>query len=618
MAAMHGEVEGAVDLPSDRRPDHRPRTDRRAVVATVAVVASYLVLAVVVYWDAWSTGAAGRLQAGGDQFNTVWFLRWIPFALLHGHNPFFTTFGNTPFGVNLLTNTSVPLLGAVGTPVTLLFGPIATYNVLLTLALAGSATAGYALIRRFVVRRPAAWVGGLVYGFSPYQIAQSNGGHLNLTFVVLPPLILLTGHQLCRPGATDRRRWAVVLGLLATAQYFVSSEVLVSTAVISAVCVVAAALAGGSTVRSRLRAAVPTGAWAAVIAVVLLAYPVWFTLRGPGHINGAIQLVPQAYRADLLGPLVPNVYMALAPAGLVRIADGFANNTAENGSYLGITLVVALAVATVWLWRRSVVLRVAAIGGAAAFILSMGGALAVHRKPGALLTGLPLPERLFTKLPLLSNTVPVRYSLYVALFAGLILALLLDRLAAARIPVARTPMARAVLPAVVAVLCLVPLVPDLPLAGITNPAVPAYFSSSSLTSTPAGAVTLLYPYPSSSVPNGQLWQAVADMHFKSVGGYFLVPDGPEGHIGFSPVVSYGADTLTARTLISLYDGDPPPETTGLRLALLAQLRAWRVSSIVASFGGVPDPARSLAFLTWMAGRPPVHDVDVDLWRRPTS
>jgi hypothetical protein len=43
-----------------------------------------------------------------------------------------------------------------------------------------------------------------------------------------------------------------------------------------------------------------------------------------------------------------------------------------------------------------------------------------------------------------------------------------------------------------------------------------------------------------------------------------------------------------------------------------------VSSIVASFGGVPDPARSLAFLTWMAGRPPVHDVDVDLWRRPTS
>jgi hypothetical protein len=111
---------------------------------------------------------------------------------------------------------------------------------------------------------------------------------------------------------------------------------------------------------------------------------------------------------------------------------------------------------------------------------------------------------------------------------------------------------------------------------------------------------------------------MADMHFKSVGGYFLVPDGPEGHIGFSPVVSYGADTLTARTLISLYNGDPPTETTSLRLALLAQLRAWHVSSIVASFGGVPDPARSLAFLTWMVGRPPVHDVDVDVWRRPTN
>ena len=144
---------------------------------------------------------------------------------------------------------------------------------------------------------------------------------------------------------------------------------------------------------------------------------------------------------------------------------------------------------------------------------------------------------------------------------------------------------------------------------------PSYFTSPALTARPAGQVSILYPYPSTATPDGQLWQAMAGMGFRSPGGYFLVPDGPDRKIGYSAAVGYGADTLTARVLIALHDGRPPPRTATLRAALLAQWASWHASSLVAVFGGEAQPVAALQFLTWLVGRPPIPVDQVDLWER---
>jgi hypothetical protein len=244
--------------------------------------------------------------------------------------------------------------------------------------------------------------------------------------------------------------------------------------------------------------------------------------------------------------------------------------------------------------------------------------LVVRSAPGASLTGLPLPERVFTRLPLLSNTIPVRYSLYVALFAGLVLAIALEAIRQrmrerARAGWLRTPVGAALLPAAVAVLCLVPLVPAVPLHGFGDPGVPAYFSSPSLGRVPTGSVALLYPFPSSSTPQGELWQAQSELRFKMPGGYFLVPQPPGHAIAFSPILGYDADTLTARTLIALAAGTPPAETPALRAALVAQLRSWNVRTLLASTAGLTRPAQSVQFLSWLAGATPTLDHDVLAW-----
>jgi len=97
------------------------------------------------------------------------------------------------------------------------------------------------------------------------------------------------------------------------------------------------------------------------------------------------------------------------------------------------------------------------------------------------------------------------------------------------------------------------------------------------------------------------------------GGYFLVPQPPGRAIAFSPTLGYDTDTLTARTLIALARRHPPPETPALRIALLAQLRAGAWRTLLASTAGVTQPAQSVQFLTWLAGRPPTPQGGILVW-----
>ena len=173
-------------------------------------------------------------------------------------------------------------------------------------------------------------------------------------------------------------------------------------------------------------------AWAVGTAAVLLAYPLWFALRGPGSIRGAIQLVPQGYRADLLGPPGARLPAAAGPHHLASVADHFANSVTENGSYLGITLLAVLAVGTVVWWRESVVVRVAAITGMVAFVISLGAGLVVKADPPGPGQWVPASRASLHQAarPGQHHPGPL-LAVHGALFAALLLAVILDRIHAA-------------------------------------------------------------------------------------------------------------------------------------------------------------------------------------------
>ena len=136
----------------------------------------------------------------------------------------------------------MPLLGLLAAPITLTAGSVVSFEVLIWLAFPLSATAAFFVLRRWSGSNLGAACGGLLYGFSPYMVGEGFR-HLNLAFVPLPPLIFYAAVVILVEQRPNPWRWGVVLGILVTAQYLISPEVLSTTLVVAACAVAILAVA---------------------------------------------------------------------------------------------------------------------------------------------------------------------------------------------------------------------------------------------------------------------------------------------------------------------------------------------------------------------------------------
>src|SRR5919108_2303585 len=117
MAVTHDPVPDERTAPAEDRPDpgepgRRRLPDRWRVPVQPLFLVAFLGLAMWLLAPAWSSPTTTALGGGiGDSAIFMWFLRWIPFALEHGHDPLVAHHLNYPDGVNLMWNTSLVLPG---------------------------------------------------------------------------------------------------------------------------------------------------------------------------------------------------------------------------------------------------------------------------------------------------------------------------------------------------------------------------------------------------------------------------------------------------------------------------------------------------------------------------
>jgi hypothetical protein len=607
----------------------KARSPLRALAEASAAGAVYLVLACLLYWPATPFGT-GHLPgcACGDPEQQTWFLAWTSHALTHGLNPFFTHYLNAPRGANLAIDTAMPLLGVLGTPITLLAGPVATFNLLLKLGLAASGASMFWVLRRYTSWWPAAFAGGLLFAFSPYLAGQAVR-HVFLSFVPLVPLFI----PLLDDWLVSRRRSplrsGLLLGLVAALQYLISPEILLTSAIMAVAGLAWLALRHPRAAGERT-GALACGLVAALPVFLLIAgYAVWLLIAGPNRPAGPVHILSglARYHADLLSPLLPTSHQLLAPGGLAAAGDRLpAGGTIENGFYLGLPLLVLLCYFAVR-YRRVPLVATATVIGLVAFILGLGSKLTVSGKA----VGVPLPFVVFTHLPILQNLEPARLSLYVQLAAAVVVAVGLDRaraygwrragaaagqgqpspvgsLVPAAVPATgkgdvqapvpppgatrpggmpvpgdpgspgrgagppgRAPgWVRPVVVAAVGLVALLPLVPELPIHTYPIHTL-RFFASAKVREVPPGAVALTFPFELAPRNDAMMWQAASGMRFRVLGGDVFVP-GPGGRSTWHPLPE-GPPVLAQVLEAGQYTKTPPPPMTASAVAAIRQLCA---------------------------------------------
>jgi Bacterial Ig domain len=606
--------------PSDREGgetgDRRWSTIKRQWPAALCF-AVYVVLAMVVYGHFGSLGP-GHMTGfiGPDETDQVWWLAWTAFALPHGHNVFSAQWQNYPAGENFGVNGSMLALGVLFMPITKLFGPVVTWNIALRLAVALSASSMCLVLRRWTTWWPAAFVGGLLYGFSAYM-AYSDGNYLFLVFVPLPPVIFLLLHEILvrqhwRPGRTG-----ALLGVVCTLQFFVWSEVLASTVVMGVAAVVLFLLVSRHQVAERLRYAVRAFAYSLGVGGFLLLFPVIYALAGPQSIRGTVAspATIALFPSDLFGAFVPSSQWAHSTQ-LTAIAQR------SSALYLGLPLVVALALFAIFLRKRRSILFAGAMA-LIAFVLSLGPRLWVDGHE----TSISLPFVVFEHRPVVGALIPVRFSLYTALFVAAMFAVGLDelwrRMRRSDRPAWLSPRWRIVVTvgalAALTAAVVTPLAPR-----HTQPTTPTNVSSfvttAAVEAIPAGSVVLAYPYPDFS---GGLYffapydimldQAVAGMRFKLIGGYGWFPS-PRGTGNISSPSVLKPDSVQA-IFDAAFHGNATAQMAPLSksnvTALRVFLRKYDVQTVVVLPNGA-YPAAVVSYVTAAIG-PPVKSGGVTAW-----
>jgi hypothetical protein len=560
-----------------------------------------LLAAVALTWRLWAAPASHTIAGNPNDADLfAWFMRYDATALAHARLPaLVTTAMNAPQGISLMWNTSMLLPGVLLAPVTLLFGPQTSLTVLVTAGFAGSAASLLHVLRRWGVSTAAAALAGAVYGFSP-ALLQAAIGHYDLQFAVLPPLIADAALRLCLRSRAPARD-GIWLGLLVTAQLFTGEELLLATAIATAV--MAAVLAAGNprAVPGRWATAAAGLGVAAAMTLLLSGYALWAQFFGPLKQHGSA-FTPDFFKNDLTGFVTPSGYLLFHTAGSAAAAARYQGGPPEYLAYLGWPLIAVLAVATVACWRRPAV-RAAAVTLAVLVLLSLGGHPLVG---GTVQNGVTLPWHWLEGLPVIGTALPDRLSIVADGAAAALLALALDRAGTWRVS-ARSRRARwaAALASAAAVVACLPLIP-LPLPAATAPPLPAGWAAAfAALRLPAGARVLVVPVPTATMTNALRWQADSGDPGSLIGGYFVGPawDG-------QAYVEGNGVAATAQYLDSLWSGGPPapvPAPAQVRI----DLDSWRPAAVVAVTSADSPLGR---YLERLFGRPSIRSGRVLAWR----
>jgi hypothetical protein len=524
-----------------------------------------------------------------DWTTDIALLPMIAHAMSHLAFTFRTSLLNAPYGVNLAWTALNYTWSFIMSPVTDIWGVIAGYNSIFLCSLVADGIAMYWALRHWTKSSVAAFLGGMMFMFSPYVVGQGLMNHLDLMAVWTLPVIAVLTYDAMETQYHSPKVTGMLIGGLLFVQAFTSEEV----AAITVLFGVGVALVWAWRNRSKtlvLKHAISSACWAIPLAFGGLGTVTCAQFLGGGVIHGAV-VGSASYSVDLLDFFLPGSWQATAIPAISQWVQHFTFAPAEATAYIGVPLFGI----TIVMWKHGDRFdRVVVIIAAVAALLALGPKLLVAGDKSVIDF---LPMAVIGKLPMLDNLLPDR----ITLVLDAALSVLLARFTSQYMHHCRRVLVYGAL--LLAVGSWMPLWPT-----AVTPPTPIYFRHPIHNT----GIFLLLPFAQvGPTAISEYWQAVAGDQFAMTGGYFAsravgagaFTDGPR----LSPLT---LDFYSVTTSGRLWY--PLPDTNDFN----AYLRTHRVTIIVV--GPEPHESMMLGVIERLTHVRPRRDQGVWVWRVPAA
>ena len=347
-----------------------------------------------------------------DQIQFIWTLYWWPYAISHHINPFFSTFIWHPYGTDLsIAPASVPGASFIALPITLVFGPVASYNILIIIGGALSAVFTFLIAWYLTKSYKAGVIAGLLFGFSTYQFVQVIHLHIELTFLIplIGYLFVLFWEQ-----KIHSITFILLVGLCLTLQYLFAIEVFVTLTLFIGISFIIFILVYPEHFKKLINFSMfLLGAY--IICIIMLSPFIYMAFKGgipTTPFNSAV-----FFSVDPLNFIIPTKSTYIGANVFAPLSSTFFGSIYENSGYLGVPALAIIIIYSVKYWHEKMT-RVLFFTLLCFMILSLGPKL--HIAGYSILT---LPEYYLNKLPVLTQLLPARLTVYLFFVASLLIGL---------------------------------------------------------------------------------------------------------------------------------------------------------------------------------------------------
>lgn len=348
----------------------------------------------------------------------VWVFQWWSYALSHGINPFIEDYTLYPHTQNLAWSPiGLVFPSILMYPITAIFGPIVSYNIWAISSPIMASFSMFLLLRYLLKDFISSVIGGYIFGFSTYEIAEMTTWPQLYTIFLFPLAVLL--YLFIFRNEIKRLYFIIFMSVILSMQFCTDLETFATMSFFGISSIAISIIFFYEKKYKILKILILLFLSYLAMSVIVSPY-IYYLIIGVHEIPKSFNPTVK-FSSDMLNYIIPTPITSVLGKYFVNISSNFSGGYSEETAYLGaplITIILIYLMKTIKEVTSQLLLLLFFI----IFLCSLGPIIHIDGVPT--IYG---PWAIASFFPLIKQALPMRFTMFESFISSVIVALFVKK-----------------------------------------------------------------------------------------------------------------------------------------------------------------------------------------------